>query len=260
MISEILNTYQILFITIFVYMTIWFLISVLKKRNDVADVAWGIGFLLATLVSFLLSEVFSWRSIIVLNLITIWALRLSLHIYFRNRGKTEDYRYKNWREQWGKWFYLRTYFQVFILQGILLLLIVSPAIFATTYFGTSINILDFFGTAVWVMGFIFESVGDLQLIKFIKDKNNKGKLLQTGLWKYTRHPNYFGEVAQWWGISIIALSVPYGFLGFIGAFTITFLILKVSGIPLLEEKMKQHPDFAEYSRKTNVFFPGFPQN
>lgn len=238
-------------------MNLWFLVSILKKRNDVADVAWGIGFLLATLTSFLLSENSSIRSVIVLNLITLWSLRLSFHIYFRNRGKKEDYRYENWRKEWGKWFYLRTYFQVFILQGALLLLIVSPAILSTLYVGNNLNILDFLGIVIWIVGFVFESVGDLQLMKFIKNPENKGKLLQTGLWKYTRHPNYFGEVAQWWGISIIALSVPFGFLGILGAATITFLILKVSGIPMLENKMQDHPDFKEYARKTNKFFPWF---
>lgn len=257
MFSEIINIYQILILVIFVYMNLWFLVSILKKRNDVADVAWGIGFLLATLTSFLLSENSSIRSVIVLNLITLWSLRLSFHIYFRNRGKKEDYRYENWRKEWGKWFYLRTYFQVFILQGALLLLIVSPAILSTLYVGNNLNILDFLGIVIWIVGFVFESVGDLQLMKFIKNPENKGKLLQTGLWKYTRHPNYFGEVAQWWGISIIALSVPFGFLGILGAATITFLILKVSGIPMLENKMQDHPDFKEYARKTNKFFPWF---
>jgi steroid 5-alpha reductase family enzyme len=108
---------------------------------------------------------------------------------------------------------------------------------------------------VWVIGFFFESVGDAQLSRFIKDPANKGKLMQSGLWKYTRHPNYFGEVTQWWGLWIIALSVSYGWLGIIGPLTITTLILKVSGIPLLEKSMEGNPEFQEYKKRTSVFFP-----
>jgi len=112
---------------------------------------------------------------------------------------------------------------------------------------------------VWIAGFTFEAIGDAQLKNFLKQPENRGKLMQSGLWYYTRHPNYFGEVSQWWGIFIIALNVPYGYVSIIGPLTITFLILKVSGIPLLEEKMSTHPDFAEYSRKTSMFFPWFPR-
>ena len=114
---------------------------------------------------------------------------------------------------------------------------------------------DVLGVAVWLFGFYFEAVGDAELSRFIKNPVNKGKLLQSGLWSLTRHPNYFGEVAQWWGLWLVALSVPNGWLGIIGPITITFLILKVSGIPMLEKKMEENPDFAEYKRKTSVFIP-----
>ena len=109
--------------------------------------------------------------------------------------------------------------------------------------------------SVWILGFVFESVGDAQLARFIKDPANKGKLMQGGLWRYTRHPNYFGEVTMWWGIWLLALSTPYGFFSIIGPITITFLILKVSGIPMLEKKMEENPEFAEYKRRVSVFIP-----
>lgn len=236
-------------------MSLWFVVSLLKKRNDVADIAWGLGFTLMTWVSFFLSGNSSARGILVGVLVSIWGLRLAWHIHRRNKGKTEDYRYLAWRKEWGKWFYLRSYFQVYLLQGIFLFLIVSPVLLINKSAGTALGLLDIVGVSVWLVGFYFETIGDAQLARFIKDPANKGKLMQRGLWAYTRHPNYFGEVTLWWGIGLIALSVPSGWLGIIGPLTITFLILKVSGIPMLEKKMVEHPDFAEYKKRTSIFFP-----
>jgi len=250
-----MNYFVILALILFVYMSSWFVLSLLKKRNDVADVAWGLGFVLLTWTSFFLGEGEGFRGLLVGLLVSIWGIRLAWHIHARNKGKVEDYRYAKWREEWGKWFYLRSYTQVYLLQGALLFLIVLPILFINKSIGTSLNYLDFFGMAVWALGFIFESVGDAQLARFIKDPNNKGKLMQSGLWRYTRHPNYFGEVTQWWGLWIIALSVPNGIYGIIGPLTITFLILKVSGIPMLEKKMEENPEFAEYKKRTSIFIP-----
>lgn len=240
---------------LFVYMSLWFVFSLIKKRNDVADVAWGLGFVLITWISFFISDVSSIRHFIVNILVSIWGLRLAWHIYTRNKGKTEDYRYLAWRNEWGKWFYIRSYFQVYILQGLLLFMIVSPVLIINRYSVSGLSYLDFFGVLVWILGFCFESVGDAQLARFIKDPANKGKLMQSGLWAYSRHPNYFGEVTQWWGLWIVALSVTNGIFGIIGPITITFLILKVSGIPMLEKKMEENPDFAEYKRKVSMFIP-----
>lgn len=240
---------------VFIYMTLWFVVSLFLKRNDIADVAWGLGFIVVAFSAFFFSDEHSIRQLVALTLVSLWGLRLSLHIYLRNRGKKEDYRYSAWRKAWGKWFYLRSYFQVYVFQGIMLFLIISPVLVIMRFGGPELGLLDVFGVLVWWTGFFFESVGDMQLTRFLKDKKNKGKLMQSGLWKYTRHPNYFGEVLGWWGIFVIALSVPYGIYSVIGPLTITVLILKVSGIPLLEKKMKEHPDFKEYSRRVSVFFP-----
>lgn len=240
---------------LFVYMSFWFVVSLIKKRNDVADVAWGLGFVLMAWSSFSFFDYSGIRGIIVGVLVSIWGLRLAWHIYTRNKGKAEDYRYLAWRNEWGKWFYLRSYLQVYLLQGLFLFLIVSPILLINNSSASPLGILDILGVAVWLFGFYFESVGDAQLARFIKNPENKGKLMQSGLWAYTRHPNYFGEVTQWWGIWLIALSVPYGLLGIIGPLTITILILKVSGVPMLEKKMAENPDFAEYKRRTSVFIP-----
>jgi steroid 5-alpha reductase family enzyme len=233
----------------------WFILSLIKKRNDVADVAWGIGFVLMTWASFFLSDDSGTRGLLVGILVSIWGVRLAWHIHSRNKGKPEDYRYLAWRKEWGKWFYPRSYLQVYLLQGAFLFLVVSPVLIINKSSGAELSVLDALGVMVWLIGFYFESVGDAQLARFIKNPENKGKLMQSGLWAYTRHPNYFGEVTQWWGIFLIALSAPSGWIGIIGPLTITFLILKVSGIPMLEKKMEANPEFAEYKRKTSMFIP-----
>lgn len=250
-----MSNYLLLGLILFGYMNFWFLVSLFKKRNDVADVAWGLGFVFLAWNSFYLSQDWSGVSLVVNLLVTVWGFRLAYHIYSRNKDKPEDYRYKAWREEWGKWFYLRSYFQIYILQGFLLFLISLPVIFINLYQIKSFGVLVLVGLLIWLIGFFFESVGDAQLARFIKNPENKGKLMQTGLWAYTRHPNYFGEVTQWWGIFIIALSASFGFISIIGPLTITFLILKVSGVPMLEKKMEQNPEFAEYKKRTSAFIP-----
>jgi len=245
-------------ILVFIYMSLWFVLAMVIKRNDIADIAWGLGFITIA-ISLLFKYGFDLNSsMLVTTLVVIWGIRLAYHIFKRNMNKPEDKRYANWRNTWGKWFVLRSYFQIFILQGVLMILISTPIIVVNTIQSSGWSIFYLIGLLVWIFGFYFESVGDSQLKAFISNPENKGKVLSTGLWKYTRHPNYFGEVTQWWGIWIISLSVlPYGLLAIIGPLTITFLILKVSGIPMLEKSMSENPVFAEYMKNTNAFFPKF---
>ena len=241
-------------------MSLWFVISVIKKRNDVADVAWGLGFVLMAWTSFLLSEDIGTRGFLVSLLVSLWGVRLAWHIHSRNAGKSEDYRYLSWRKEWGAWFYVRSFFQVYILQGTLLLLIVFPVLLINKNVGADFGLLDFLGITIWLFGFCFEVIGDAQLARFLKNTDNKGKLMQSGLWVYTRHPNYFGEVTQWWGIWLLALSVPSGIFGIVGPITITLLILKISGIPLLEQKMAENPEFETYKKRVSIFIPLPPKN
>jgi len=250
-----MNYYIVLAIFLFAYMNLWFILSLLKKRNDIADVAWGLGFVLMAWVSFFLSPETNWRSILVSSLVTIWGIRLAWHIYTRNKNKKEDLRYKKWRRSWGKLFYIRSYLQVFILQGLFLFLIVFPVLFTNQKTNQAFTILDLLGVVVWLTGFFFEVIGDLQLSRFIKDPKNKGRIMDRGLWRYSRHPNYFGEVTLWWGVFLIATSVPGGWLTFFGPITITVLIVFVSGIPLLEKQFADRQDFREYKKKTSIFFP-----
>lgn len=195
-----MNYYLILAVALFIYMNVWFIVSLLKKRNDFADVAWGLGFVLLTWISFFISDNYNFRILIVAILVGIWGIRLASHIYRRNKNKKEDYRYEEWGKSWGKYFYIRSYIQVYILQGIFLFMICLPVLIINKNSNTGLSVIDFFGIIIWIIGFFFESTGDFQLAKFIKNPENNGKLMRTGLWKYTRHPNYFGEVTQWWGI------------------------------------------------------------
>jgi len=250
-----MNPYSVLALVLLAYMTAWFVLSLIKKRNDVADSAWGLGFVLLSWTSLFLSQTPNSRGLLVTLLVSVWGIRLAWHIHSRNKRKAEDYRYAAWREQWGKWFYLRSYAQVYVLQGFLLFVIVSPVVLMNLRVGNAFGVLDFLGIAVWVCGFFFEAVGDAQLKKFLSNPANKGKLMQSGLWAYTRHPNYFGEVTQWWGIWIMALSIGGELWTIVSPITITFLILKVSGVPMLEKNMASHPDFAGYKKRVSQFFP-----
>lgn len=248
-----MNHYLTLALALLGYMTVWFIISIIKKRNDVADVAWGLGFVLIAWLSLFLSS-FSLKAVVVNGLITVWGLRLASHIYNRNKNKTEDSRYLEWRKNW-KNFYLRSYFQVFLLQGVLLYLISIPVIFINQSVSKGFGTIEILGLTIWAIGFYFESTGDKQLKEFISNPKNKGKLMDRGLWRYSRHPNYFGEVTQWWGIFIVALSISGSLFTVVGPLTITILILFVSGIPLLEKKYSGRPDFEAYKKRTSVFFP-----
>lgn len=248
-----MTTYLVLGLILWVYMTVWFIISVIKIRNDVADIAWGIGFVLMAWLSFLISE-FSFKALLVNSLVTIWGLRLALHISHRNMNKPEDSRYQEWRKTW-KNFYVRSYFQVFILQGVFLFMISLPVIFVNYAASYTIGVLELVGLIIWIIGFYFEATGDRQLKEFISNPANKGRLMDRGLWQYSRHPNYFGEVTQWWGIFVIALSIPGSLFTIVGPLTITTLILLVSGIPLLEKKYAGRPDFEKYKKRTSIFFP-----
>ncbi|GAC1468511.1 MAG: DUF1295 domain-containing protein [Desulfuromonadaceae bacterium] len=237
------------------YMTVWFVTARIRGRNDIADVAWGLGFILVAAVSLVSGGVYPLRGLLVSTLVLVWGIRLALHIHSRNRGRGEDPRYRQWREEWGKWFVLRSFLQVFMLQGILLLLVTVPIIYVNTAPTVPLGWLDVLGLALWLFGFCFEAFGDWQLLHFIRDPRNKGKLMTTGLWRYTRHPNYFGEVTLWWGIWLMVLALPGGWLTIIGPLTITILILKVSGIPMLERPYEGRTDFQEYKRRTSAFFP-----
>lgn len=254
---ESLFLYVIFFV--FLYKTIVFLLALKKKDNSIVDIAWGLGFVGVAILTFFLKEGWTTRQILVSGLVFIWGTRLAIHIAIRNKGKGEDFRYAKWRKEWGRWFLLRSYFQVFMLQGVFLLVISLPIVFVNFSDGPGLSLTDFLGVGVWGVGFIFEAVGDYQLKRFKKRPENKGKIITTGLWKYTRHPNYFGEVAIWWGIFLLALPVKNGWFAILCPLLITFLLLRVSGVTMLEKKYAGNAEFEAYAKKTNAFFPWFPK-
>ena len=250
----------LLILSVFLYMSTFFVIAVTRKDNSLADVAWGGGFVLLAFLSFFLAPGYAEaRQVLVTGLVTMWGLRLAIYVYYRNQGRGEDYRYAKWRKEWGRHFLLRSFFQVFMLQGALMLVISTSVIFINLNPSRGLSLLDGIGLLIWITGFIFESVGDLQLYRFKKNPENKGKVMKYGLWKYTRHPNYFGEATMWWGLFIIGLSIPGSWLFIISPITITYLLLYVSGVPLLEKRYADDPEFQEYAKKTNKFFPWFPK-
>lgn len=246
-------------VAVFVYMTCIFVLALLKKDNSIVDVAWGIGFILVALLTFFLEPGLTWRHILVTVLVCIWGIRLALHIYFRNKDRGEDFRYAKWRNEWGKLFVLRSYLQVYLLQGILLLIISYPVMLVNRSKADRFTFWDVVGIGVWLVGFFFEATGDYQLSKFKKNPSNKGKIMTRGLWSLSRHPNYFGEATLWWGIFLIALAVRNGWTAIIGPALITFLLLKVSGVTLLEKKYAGNQEFLDYARRTSPFIPWIPK-
>ncbi len=237
------------------YVTTWYLLALYKKRNDVADIAWGLGIATVGATTLALADTQNMRLTLMTLLVTVWGLRLSRHIFERVRAHSEeDYRYAQWRKEW-RYFRLRSYLQVFLLQGLLMIVVGYPLVHVGSADTVPLTYLDLIALIVWITGFVFEVVGDRQLKRFIASKPARGAVLDTGLWRYSRHPNYFGEVTQWWGVWLFALSVPYGWLAILSPLAITLLILKVSGIPLLESKLMQNPVYREYAERTSVLVP-----
>jgi steroid 5-alpha reductase family enzyme len=204
-----------------------------------------------------------------LILTTIWGIRLSSHIRDRNHGKPEDKRYTAMRAKIKPpYVLLKSYVKIFLLQALFMFIISLVLVFnVMAGFTNPVDPLALvpiiLGVVAWLVGYLFQSVGDRQLAIFVANPENKGKLMTQGLWAYTRHPNYFGEVLMWWGIALIGFANSFGFviamIGLISPLVVTWLLRYVSGVPLLEKHMKTKPGFAEYEKTTNIFFPWFPK-
>ena len=240
---------------IWLYMSILFIIAQIKHTNSIADIGWGIGFIIIALVTLVHNGLYLPRHLLVTTLVIIWGTRLSGYIAWRNWGKGEDPRYVQFRQRWGSWSFLLGYLEVFMLQGMFLVIIATSIIVINMSNTAGISLWDIIGTLVWSLGLFFETIGDIQLYQFLRKPNNKGRVMKYGLWRYTRHPNYFGETCIWWGIWLIALNVPYGAWAIISPLTITTLLLFVSGIPLAEKQLEHLPEFQEYKKETSIFFP-----
>jgi steroid 5-alpha reductase family enzyme len=236
-------------------MSLVFIAAQYLKNNSIVDICWGIGFIIVALSLYFMRPVIYPAKIIVSILILIWGARLTWYIFLRNYGKGEDFRYVRFRQDWGKSFLVKSFFFIFMLQGILMLIISMPVIVIFNSPARALNFFDIAGVIVFAAGFFFESAGDYQLAQFKKNPANKGRLMTGGLWQHTRHPNYFGEAVMWWGIFLIGLSSPHGWIALISPVLITYLLVFVSGVPLLEKKYAGRPDFEEYKKNTPVFVP-----
>ncbi len=257
---QFLNIYGTGLAIILVLMIAFWVISLVLKNSSIVDIFWGTGFVIAAWVYFFLSsEGFIWRKVLIASLVTIWGLRLSIHILLRNWGKPEDFRYQKWRKEAGTRWWWQSYFKVFFLQGLLLWIISAPLL-AAQWKGlpAALTILDILGIGIWMIGFFFEAVGDAQLTRFRSNPQNKGKVLDSGVWRFTRHPNYFGDATQWWAYFIIALAAGDWWAIF-SPIIMTLLLLKVSGVALLEKSMETRPGYKEYVQKTSPFIPWFPK-
>ena len=243
-----------------IYFIVVFIISELKKRADILDTAWGLGFILISISSILISQNYTLRNWLILILVTLWGIRLAIHIFSRNSKTTEDYRYENLKMGIKNPTLLNTFIKIYLPQLIFMLIVslpISISIFNPSL-DTNLFWLDYIAIGIWVFGFLFETISDIQLTRFVKRKKEgkaETRFLTSGLWKYSRHPNYFGEVIQWWAIFLISVSTPFGIFAFLGPLFITYLITQVSGIPMLEKKYKGDKEFEEYKKKTAKFIP-----
>jgi len=236
-------------------------ISILIKNVSIVDLFWGMGFVITAAFYFLKTGAPETRKIILLTMVALWGFRLSAYLTWRNYGKGEDFRYREFRRNYGEnRYWWISFFQTFLLQGILIWLISATLLGAMFYsHEKQSGILDFSGILLWIIGFTFEAGGDLQVARFRSKPSNKGKVLNTGFWRYTRHPNYFGDSAVWWGYGLFCISAG-SYLPVLGSILMTALIIKVSGVALLEKSLKdKKPEYKEYIEKTSPFLPWFPK-
>ena len=256
-----IQTYLLALGVIMFMMTILWVISIPIKNVSIVDLFWGFGFVVVCLLYFLKTYGFETRKMLLLIMVAIWGLRLSFYLAWRNLGKGEDFRYQKFRKDYGEHrYWWISFFQTFLLQGILMWLISAPLLGAQFYyFHDKLGILDFCGIFIWIVGFVFESGGDIQLARFKANPSNKGKVLNTGFWHYTRHPNYFGDAAVWCGYGFLSLAAG-SYIPLLGAILMIVLIIKVSGVALLEKTLKvTKPEYKEYIEKTSAFIPWFPK-
>lgn len=256
-----LQAYATLGLVILVLMTLLWLVSLALKNSSIVDIFWGTGFVVTTWTAFALTPAgFPTRKLLISALVTAWGLRLSLHITMRNRGKPEDFRYRVWRMEAGKAWWWRSFLKVFLLQGVLMWIVGAPLLAAQI--GATPNrltLIDFVAILVWLVGFLFEAVGDWQLAQFKASPVNKGKVMNQGVWRYTRHPNYFGDATQWWGFYLVALTAS-GWWTIFAPIIMTGLLMRVSGVTLLEKTLKETKlGYKEYVETTSEFIPWFPR-
>lgn len=250
------SVYVLSLYAIGIFALLGWLLSLARNNVTHVDSMWSLFFALATYTTAILMTELSPRALLIITLVTIWALRLCVYLTWRNWGSHEDHRYVEIRQNNQPYFWLKSIYIVFGLQAVLAG-IISISLFGGVSSSSEINWLDYIGVATFIFGFIWETVADWQLSQFKAKVNNKGKVLATGLWRYSRHPNYFGECCVWWGFYLFALAGGTWW-AIISPILMTLLLLKVSGVSLLESTIvDRRPAYADYIKKTNAFIPNF---
>jgi len=240
-------------VSIFIYMTVWFFVAKKRKQLVTVDAAWGGGFVLIAWMVAVAQP--SLRTYMVALMVTAWGARLTYHLARRTKRSGEDPRYADLVRRWKGNVWRRAYSSVFLLQGLLIVVICLPIVFNAGVALPGLRLLFTAGYIVWALGFYLEYRADNELAAFKADATNKGQVLDTGLWQYSRHPNYFGELLQWWGIGLVAAQTSFGWAGLAGPFLLTVLIKYVSGIPPIEERRKNDAQYQEYKKHTNPLLP-----
>lgn len=241
-----------------------FLIGLWYKDNSLVDIAYGPLFILAGWSGWLAAgaDTESFRPLLLLALVSLWGLRLGAHIGLRHRGRGEDFRYRNFRSQWGRNIIWRSLLQIYLLQGLIVLIIATPILVTIAAPGGPPRAGDFLGLLLFLIGFAWEAIADWQLMRFKRARAAAGRtsgIIRHGLWRYSRHPNYFGEALLWWGFFVLGLASPWGLFGLISPLVILWLLLRVSGIPMLEAKYRDDPEYAAYRATTSAFIPWPPR-
>lgn len=239
---------------LFIYLSSIAIFIQLKKDNSIGNFTWGGGCILAALYTLIMTRTYLPRQLLLTSCILIWGARLIIYLIIRYK-KGADPRFVTWQIEKGtiKALFI-TIGWVFIAQGSLLLVMISPIVLINMCIVPGIALLDIVGMLLWVVGFSCEAISDYQLSQFLKDQTNKGKVMHFGLWHYSRHPNYFGESLLWCGIYCMAVHLPYGWITIIAPITIT-IILRFFSIPLLEKAFENNPEYQEYKKTTNIFIP-----
>jgi steroid 5-alpha reductase family enzyme len=247
-------------LAIIILMTITWIISLIITDASIVDIVWGFGFVVATWTGRFVADGNDARINLLTALVTIWGLRLASYLAWRNLGKGEDFRYQLMRKHWSGNFAIKSLYRVFGFQGLLMFIVVTPVLLAMTPTEPDIGIIAVVGVALWGVGFFFETVGDVQLARFKANPDNAGKVMDQGLWRYTRHPNYFGDFCVWWGIFLVAVETGDAAAGIIGPIVMSVLLTRVSGVPMLERGMtKRRPGYEDYVARTSSFFPRPPR-
>lgn len=237
-------------------MAVLWLVSLRLRDASIVDVAWGLGFVLSIWVYWALGPEPGARQWLLLALVTVWGLRLSGYIFWRNHGTGEDRRYVAMRETHGERFWWVSLFTVFGFQGLLIGVIALPLLAVQADAASSLGVFDAVGTILWAIGFAFEAGGDAQLARFKADPANRGKVLNRGFWRYTRHPNYFGDAVQWWGFWTIALGASWGLWTVVSPIVMTVFLVAISGVAMLEKDIgERRPEYQQYVESTPAFVP-----